>query len=148
MPLMTLQVLYAPASDACGRPGISAQNSATGALCLPIAFLVGVHWGLMGLVSAWFVAYPIYLAVSTWRTLPVIGVRFGTLVEAIAPPVLAAAAMALLVTAFDRLLPPLPALLHLALLVSAGGIAYGGLLFLFARPMLIESINLVRNRGA
>ncbi|MBQ1498543.1 MAG: lipopolysaccharide biosynthesis protein [Sphingomonas sp.] len=146
MPMMTLQVLYAPASDACGRPGISAQNSATGALCLPIAFLIGVHWGLMGLVAAWFAAYPVYLAVSTWRTLPVIGVRLGALIEAIAPPVLAAGAMALLVTGLDSLLPPLPALPHLALLAGAGGLIYGGLLFLFARPMLIESINLIRNR--
>lgn len=147
MPMMTLQVLFAPASDACGRPGISAQNSATGALCLPIAFLVGVHWGVMGLVAAWFAAYPVYLAISTWRTLPVIGVKLGTLVDAIAPPVLAAAAMALFVTGLDTLLPPLPALLRLVLLVGAGGLAYGGLLFLFARQMLSESINLVRNRG-
>lgn len=147
MPMMTLQVLFAPTSDACGRPGISAQNSATGALCLPIAFLVGVHWGVMGLVAAWFAAYPVYLAISTWRTLPVIGVKLGTLVEAIAPPVLAAAAMALFVTGLDTLLPPLPALLRLVLLVGAGGLAYGSLLFLFARQMLVESINLVRNRG-
>ncbi len=139
MPMMTLQVLYAPASDACGRPGISAQNAATGALCLPIAFLIGVHWGLMGLVAAWFAAYPVYLAVSTWRTLPVIGVKLGALLRGdplrrYAPP----ARMALLVTGLDRLLPPLPALPHLALLVSAGGLIYGRLLFLFARPVLIE----------
>ncbi|MEP9359550.1 lipopolysaccharide biosynthesis protein [Sphingomonas sp. KR3-1] len=148
MPMMTLQVLYAPASDACGRPGISAQNSATGALCLPIAFLVGVHWGLMGLVAAWFAAYPIYLAITTWRTLPVIGVTPRQLAAAIAPPVLAAAAMALLVTGLDALLPPLPALPRLALLAAAGGLAYGGVLFAFARPMLLESIDLIRNRGA
>ncbi len=147
MPMMTLQVLFAPASDACGRPGISAQNSATGALCLPIAFLVGVHWGIMGLVAAWFAAYPVYLAISTWRTLPVIGVKLGTLIDAIAAPVLAAVAMALLVTGLDTLLPPLPALVRLALLVGAGGIAYGMLLYLFARRMLIESINLISNRG-
>ncbi|WHU01036.1 lipopolysaccharide biosynthesis protein [Sphingomonas sp. NIBR02145] len=148
MPMMTLQVLFAPASDACGRPGISAQNSMTGALCLPIAFLIGVHWGVMGLVAAWFAAYPLYLALSTWRTLPVIGVKFGTLVEAIAPSALAAAAMALIVTGLDALLPPVPELLRLALLVGAGGLAYAALLFLFARRMLVDSINLVRNRGA
>jgi O-antigen/teichoic acid export membrane protein len=148
MPLMTLQVLYAPASDACGRPGISAQNSATGALCLPIAFLAGVHWGLMGLVAAWFAAYPLYLAITTWRTLPVIGVRLGSLVRAIFPAVLAAAAMAVLVTAVDAVLPPLPALVRLVLLVGMGAAAYGGLLLVFARPLLAETVDLIRNRGA
>ncbi|HWU95195.1 MAG TPA: oligosaccharide flippase family protein, partial [Sphingomonas sp.] len=147
MPMMTLQVLFAPASDACGRPGISAQNSATGALCLPIAFLIGVHWGVMGLVAAWFAAYPLYLAISTWRTLPVIGVKLRALIEAVAPPVLAATAMALLVTGLDVLLPPLPALARLVLLTGTGGLAYAGLLFLFARRMLVESIDLVRNRN-
>ena len=147
MPMMTLQVLYAPASDACGRPGISAQNSATGALCLPFAFLAGVHWGVMGLVAAWFAAYPLYLAITTWRTLPVIGVRLDSLVRAIAPSILAAAAMALCVRALDALLPPLPALVRLALLVGTGAAAYGGLLLIFARPLLAETIDLIRNRG-
>ncbi len=46
MPLMTLQVLFAPASDACGHPGISLRNGATGGILLTIAYAVGVHWGL------------------------------------------------------------------------------------------------------
>lgn len=99
MPMMTLQTLFAPASDACGHPGISARNAATGAVLLPAAFLIGVQWGIQGLIAAWFVAYPLYLAICTWRTLPVIGVRLRTLVESIARPVIAAVAMGLLVGA-------------------------------------------------
>jgi O-antigen/teichoic acid export membrane protein len=147
MPLMTLQVLYAPASDACGRPGISAANSATGALTLPIAFLVGVHWGLMGLVAAWFVAYPLYLGISTWRTLPVIGVKLRALVDAIAPAAMAAVAMALLVSLLDRALPALPAPTRLAALVPVGAAAYAGWLALFARAALREVLDTLRNRG-
>jgi len=147
MPMMTLQTLFAPASDACGRPGISARNAATGAALLPAAFLVGVQWGLMGLIAAWFVAYPLYLAICTWRTLPVIGVRLGTLVRAIAAPGLAAAAMGLLVAGLDHLLPPMAPVARLGLLVTAGGAAYGALLLLFARTMLFEVIALVRNRA-
>ncbi|NIJ22458.1 O-antigen/teichoic acid export membrane protein [Sphingomonas naasensis] len=146
MPMMTLQTLYAPASDACGRPGIGARNGVTGAILLPAAFLVGVHWGIMGLVAAWFAAYPLYLAVSTWRTLPVIGVRFRDLVDGLAPPVLAAAAMAVLVSLLARGLPPLPALAELALLGTAGAAIYAGWLALFARATLSEVVALVRNR--
>jgi O-antigen/teichoic acid export membrane protein len=146
MPMMTLQTLYAPASDACGRPGISAQNGATGALLLPAAFLIGVHWGVMGLIAAWFAAYPLYLAISTWRTLPVIGVRLRDLVDGITPPVFAAVAMALIVSLLARVLPPMPALAQLALLGGAGVLAYGGWLALFARETLDEVVALVRNR--
>jgi len=146
MPMMTLQTLYAPASDACGRPGISAQNGATGALLLPAAFLIGVHWGVMGLIAAWFAAYPLYLAISTWRTLPVIGVRLRDLIDGITPPVFAAVAMALIVSLLARVLPPMPALAQLGLLGGAGVLAYGGWLALFARETLDEVVALVRNR--
>ncbi|MDV3459404.1 lipopolysaccharide biosynthesis protein [Sphingomonas sp. HF-S4] len=146
MPMMTLQTLYSPASDAAGRPGISAQNGIVGAILLPAAFLVGVHWGVMGLVAAWFAAYPLYLAVSTWRTLPVIGVRLRDLVDGLAPPVIAAAAMAVLVSLLARALPPLPPLAQLALLGAAGATIYAGCLALFARDTLSEVVALVRNR--
>lgn len=147
MPLMTLQVLYAPASDACGRPGISAKNSATGAVLLPLAFLIGVQWGLMGFVAAWFAAYPLYLAITTWRTLPVIGVRLRDLVDSILPAVLAAAAMALVVSLLDALLPPLPPAGRLAFLVCTGTAVYGAWLAIFARATLEEVIATLRNRG-
>lgn len=146
MPMMTLQTLYAPASDACGRPGIGAKNGATGAILLPAAFLIGVHWGLMGLVAAWFAAYPLYLAISTWRTLPVIGVRLRDLADGLASPVIAATGMAVIVSLLARLLPPMPALAELALLGAAGVAAYGGWLALFARDTLDEVVALVRNR--
>lgn len=146
MPMMTLQTLYAPASDACGRPGIGAKNGATGAILLSAAFLVGVHWGLMGLVAAWFAAYPLYLAISTWRTLPVIGVRLRDLADGLAPPVIAATGMAVIVSLLARILPPMPVLAELALLGAAGVAAYGGWLALFARDTLDEVVALVRNR--
>ena len=147
MPMMTMQTLFAPASDACGRPGISARNAATGAALLPAAFLVGVQWGIQGLIAAWFVAYPLYLAICTWRTLPVIGVRLRTLVQAIAAPVLAAAAMGLLVAGVDHLLPAIAPLARLGILIATGTVTYGALLILFARGMLLEVIALVRNRA-
>jgi len=147
MPMMTLQILFAPASDACGRPGISARNAATGAALLPVAFLVGVQWGIEGLIAAWFAAYPLYLAICTWRTLPVIGVKLRTLAESIAPPVLAAIAMGLMVAGADTLLPAMAPAARLGLLILIGATTYGALLLLFARVMLLEVIALVRNRG-
>ncbi|RYY43113.1 MAG: lipopolysaccharide biosynthesis protein [Sphingomonadales bacterium] len=146
MPMMTLQALYSPATDACGRPGIGAQNGIVGAILLPAAFLVGVHWGLFGLVAAWFAAYPLYLAVSTWRTLPVIGVRFRDLVDAIAPPALAAVAMAIIVSLLGHALPPMPALARLGLLAVTGAAVYGAWLTLFARSTLAEVLDMIRKR--
>lgn len=147
MPFMTLQVLYAPASDASGRPGISAQNGATGALLLGIAFLVGVRWGLDGLIAAWYVAYPPYVALSTWRTLPVLGVRARALAAAIAPSLIGAAAMALAVAAADHLFAIAAPLPRLLMLVAVGVASYAGWMLVFARRTVRDMIALVRDRN-
>ncbi|URW75102.1 lipopolysaccharide biosynthesis protein [Sphingomonas donggukensis] len=147
MPFMTLQILFAPASDARGQPGISARNGATGAILLPVAFLVGIQWGLPGLAAAWIVAWPLFLAICAWRTLPVIGVGVRDLAEAVAVPVLASVAMALVVLVVDRALPAMPALPHLSVLIATGGTVYAGWLLAFARPTVAAAIALVRNRG-
>ncbi|WP_404336875.1 lipopolysaccharide biosynthesis protein [Sphingomonas sp. MMS12-HWE2-04] len=146
MPMMTLQILYSPATDACGRPGIGARNGVTGAVLLPVAFLVGVHWGLTGIVAAWFAAYPLYLAVSTWRTLPVLGVRWRDLGGAIAPPLLAGGAMGLVVSLADGALPVMAPVARLALLVPLGAAVYGCWLLLFARATLTSVIATLRRR--
>ncbi|MES2445343.1 MAG: lipopolysaccharide biosynthesis protein [Pseudomonadota bacterium] len=147
MPMMTLQTLFSPASDALGHPEIGARNGATGALLLPLAFLIGVQWGVEGLIAAWFVAYPFYLGVSAWRTLPVIGVRTRDLVDAVTPPALAAVAMALIVSLLDRALPGMPAVAHLGFLAVTGVAVYGAWLAVFARTTIDEVLAMVRARG-
>ncbi|MCW3837351.1 lipopolysaccharide biosynthesis protein [Sphingomonas canadensis] len=148
MPMMTLQALFAPASDAMGKPAISARNGATGAVLLPIGFLIGVQWGIGGMVAAWFVAYPLFLAASAIRTLPVLGVSARELASAISQPVLAAIAMALVVSIVDTWLIPLPPAGRLLFLVGTGAAVYGAWLAIFARETVDELIDLVRNRGA
>jgi O-antigen/teichoic acid export membrane protein len=147
MPFMTVQQLFAPASDARGRPGVSARNAATGAVVLGLAFLLGVRWGVSGLAWSWAVAYPIYLAICAHRTLPIIGVSAAALLRAAAVPVAAASVMAAAVLLVDAALPPLPPLGHLAVLVTVGAATYGAVLFGFARSTVTQAIALVRNRG-
>ncbi|SEJ70413.1 Membrane protein involved in the export of O-antigen and teichoic acid [Sphingomonas sp. OV641] len=145
MPFMTLQVLFSPACDALGRPGVGVANGAAGSAILAAGFLVGIQWGLIGIAAAWIVCYPVYLAVSCWRALPVIGARARDVAAAVAPSLLAAAAMAIAVTALDHsmVLAPLP---RLCLLVTAGAAVYAGWLALFARGVVQETLALIRNR--
>ncbi|GAA0338427.1 hypothetical protein GCM10009087_56130 [Sphingomonas oligophenolica] len=146
MPFMTLQVLLQPACDARGRPGIGVRNGAAGSILLAIGFLIGVRWGPAGLATAWICAYPLYLGISMWRSLPVIGTDVRHVAEAIAPALLAALAMALAVILVDRALPPLHSLPHLAILVAAGGLVYGAWLLLFARQVVRELVAILRHR--
>ena len=146
MPFMTLQVLFTPASDARGRPGIGVQNGAVGALILTTAFLVGVQWGPTGMGVAWIAAYPLYLGISAWRTLPVIGVRARDVARAVASPALAAIAMALIVGLVDRALPPLDAHWRLMMLVAIGAAVYAAWMLTFARATVRELIAVARKQ--
>ena len=144
MPMMTLQVLYSPACDAIGRPGVGVVNGAIGATLLTVSFLLGVRGGVTGLATAWVVTYPLYLVISSRRALPVIGVSWQAVARAAAPAILCAGAMATLVVGVDRLLPSLDAVPRLAMLVALGAVSYAGLLLAFARNTVREVVRLVR----
>ncbi|MBO9694917.1 MAG: lipopolysaccharide biosynthesis protein [Sphingopyxis sp.] len=146
MPFWTLFTLLRPATDALGRPGIASGNAAAGALLMPLIFLVGARWGIMGIAWAWLVAYPLLLAFSAARSMPVIGVHAIELIRAILPPVLAAAVMAAAVMLVDSLLPALPQPMRLAVLVATGAPIYCLWLALFARGTVRDLIDLVRGR--
>jgi O-antigen/teichoic acid export membrane protein len=146
MPFMTLQVLFAPASDACGKPGISLRTGIAGAIILPGAFLIGVQWGIAGMAIAWVAAYPLYLVVSARMTLPAIGVRARDLIAAMQTPLLAGLAMAAILLLVRRALPPLSSTAMLALLVPLGGLLYFGWLLAFARDALRDAVQLIRSR--
>ncbi|KQS02854.1 capsule biosynthesis protein CapK [Sphingomonas sp. Leaf357] len=147
MPFMTIQVLLSPACDARGRPGIGVRNGMVGAAVMATAFMIGVNYGPTGLALAWIAAYPIYLGISLWRSLGVIGTNLRALGDAIAPPLMAALVMATIVRLVDNLLlPPLHPFARLAILIAIGAASYGGWLLLFARPLIRELIAVVRKR--
>lgn len=149
MPCMTVQVMFPPVCNALGRPGLTTMISATGALIMPLAFLIGIRFGAIGLAWGWLVAYPLF----TLATVRIAGKPFGLhltdLLPAIAPGILCSAAMALIVLGCDQILPTgLAAPIRLALLVIAGGASFAALLLLFARATVHDLIRLVVRRQA
>lgn len=146
MPFMILHVLYAPATNACGRPGIATRCSIAGTVLMPIAYLLGVQWSVLGLAAAWLISYPLLTIISSAWSLPVIGVRPGALIAELRPLVLAGIAMALGVALLDHSVPDQPAGIRLAILVAAGGALYTGWLLAFARERIDEIIGLILKR--
>ncbi len=148
MPFVTLHILYPAATNALGRPRIAVMSTAAGAIVLPAAFLVGVHFGAIGMAAAWVTAMPLLVLVSSSLSLPVIGLSWRRLGATILPPFSAALAMGALVMALDHALPPLAPALRLAILVPTGVIAYAGLVMLLARDLLRQAIGMIRGRRA
>jgi O-antigen/teichoic acid export membrane protein len=144
MPMMTLQILFAPASNALGRPGLAVRTGLVGALLLPLGFAIGIQWGTQGLAWAWLGGMAVLLGATVGMSLPVIGIGRRALFLAVAPGLAASALMAGLVEAADTILPEIGAGARLAALVAIGIAAYAGLLLAFARPIVDEVLGLVR----
>lgn len=60
-------VLGPPILWAVGKPIIETVNTLIFAIVLPIAFYVGVHYGVMGLAISWLIAFPILNLITTYR---------------------------------------------------------------------------------
>ena len=146
MPFMTLQILFAPATNAMGRPGLALRTGIAGAIILPASFVAGLGWGIAGLSFAWLGGMMLLCGVTIFMSLPAIGVARARLAEAAAPGVAASAAMAALVAGLDALLPPMAAPARLGLLVLFGVAAYAGLLFVFARGAVDEAVAILRKK--
>lgn len=148
MPFMTVQVMFAPATNALGRPGITAKISAIGAVVMPAAFLIGIRFGSMGLAVAWASAFPLLTLVTIRLAGAPMGIGFAAIGRAALPAVTSAALMALAVTGLDWLLPPMPAPMRLAVLVAGGGGAFAAILLVTSRATVDELARLLLRRPA
>ena len=146
MPFMTLQVMFAPVSNALGRPGLTARIAAVGAVLMPAAFLIGIQFGAIGLAWAWLCSFPLLTAVTAKLAGGPMGLRLSDLVRAGAPGLGCSILMAGAVMAVDSMLPPLPSIARLGLLVPTGAVAFLAALTLCARGTLMELVALVIRR--
>ncbi len=146
MPFMALQIICSPATNAMSRPRVYVHSSIAGAVILPLAFFVGIHWGPQGLVHAWQIGAPLLLIATLWLTLPVVQARVGALVTAMMPVVTATGTMAIAVygisTMITHLLPPA----QLAILVGVGAATYGLTLRLIWPDLVRDVLDLVVRR--
>jgi O-antigen/teichoic acid export membrane protein len=146
MPLLTLQILFAPATNAIGREGIAVRAGLIGALIMPTAFGIGLGWGIEGLAWGWVAGLALLLGVTVRLSLPAIGATPAALARAGAPGLAASTAMAAGVAALEAVVPALSPAERLAAYVPFGAALYAGLLFVFARPLVDEMLDLVRLR--
>src|SRR3546814_3372745 len=147
---MTVQILFAPVTNALGKPSISMFSAMSGAILFPASFLIGAQWGLVGMAWAWLVSAPLLLIVTARLSAPLIGISLWDVARAMLPGLAPALVVAIGVGFADRSLESLDlaAPVQLALLVALGGALYGALLWLLERDTLLEVIRLVRRRQA
>jgi O-antigen/teichoic acid export membrane protein len=147
MPFMALQIMCSPATNAMSRPRVYVHSSIAGALIMPIAFIIGIQWGAVGLVHAWQIGAPLLLFVTLWLTLPVVGARWSSLVAAMIPVATATLAMSIIVWLTTPLVANILPHWQLVVLVSLGAVTYLGVLRLGWPDLVHQVYNMLRRRA-
>lgn len=147
MPFFALQIIFSPATNAMGKPGIYVQTSLAGALIMPTAFVIGIQISPIGLGYAWLAGAPLLLLFTMMLSLPTIGARPSDIVKAVAPSAVAAAIMAATVLFVDvQFLSVWAAPARLALLVPLGAAVYISLSWRFQRHTILDLVGFLQKR--
>lgn len=146
MPMKTLLALYAPASNAIGRPDIPTRNAFAGAIILPVVFFLSLRWGLIGIAYGWIVAYALLTVVASRSTFPSLGVSVARVARVTWPSLVGSLVMAGAVLAVEAIAPVMPNWVRLIVSMITGVTTYSGFLLLLARKQTLEIVDLVLRR--
>jgi len=124
-PVRMLGNFSPPVYQAVGRPIYEFFDLVRLGVVMVPAFLVGSHWGVVGLAMAWVTVFPLVTLWNMSINYPRIGVRVRDMFRAARGPFLAAVAMYAAVTVLRELVPAgMSPGLMLPLLAAAGAATY------------------------
>tara|TARA_B100001540_G_scaffold315147_1_gene341694 strand:- start:1349 stop:2788 length:1440 start_codon:yes stop_codon:yes gene_type:complete len=145
MPFRLLGNVFPPLLWGVGSPAISASNYLLAALLMPLAFVIGAGWGVLGLACAWLAMYPLVFLVTARRACRRVGVDAVGFARQLWRPLLAAGVMYAAVRLSTPWLPGNSADWgHLGLQVVLGVASYGAVMLLLDRASLAETLRLLR----
>lgn len=144
IPLRMINNLFDPTVLGLGRPDISFSIILFSAIAMPIAILVGVNWGIVGVSLAWIIAYPLIFLYNLSRILPFLRIRMHDFFYAIAKPVITSLIMYGAVIGFKTISGNTCSLSSLLLLIAAGSTVYCGMTITLNKEGCREALNLIR----
>ncbi len=144
MPLYALSSLLPAAVNALGRPDVQTGNSIIGLIIMPLAFLIGVQFGGIGLARAWLIGYPVLYAIIATRSLRVIGASHGDFLRPALPALVCSGVMAALLLATRQLISDESAILRMTIYLVVGAASYSAALWVLFPGTRRGLITLVR----
>jgi O-antigen/teichoic acid export membrane protein len=146
VPLRILSTTLHPAVVALGRPDINLKYSIFACIVMPVSFLIGTGWGILGVSIAWILSYPAVFLYILVNILPLIGLSARRFFSVLISPFIFGCIMygtVYLLRLYLVSVSASPALI-ISVMTLAGGIVYGGGMFVFQRNQVFEVINMLR----
>ncbi|MES2177448.1 MAG: lipopolysaccharide biosynthesis protein [Gemmatimonadota bacterium] len=121
------------------------RNQIMCAIVLPVAFLIGTHWGTPGVATAWIIVYPLLTLPLFFAVFRRIEMRVGEYASALWPAMSSTLVMVPVVLLVQMELDPATrGFVRLVVEVLAGMIAYAAALFLLHRSEVRSMVQVVR----
>lgn len=145
MALRPVGLVIPPFLMGMGEFVASFRNTLYATILFPVAFVVGSHWGLIGVCTAWLIAYPIQLANLLRRVCLVAQASIGSLVSPLLSPLAGSLIMYGAVRWLAGAVPGGVGIWQGLLgLVAAGVLVYSAYTLAFMRGVVFEFVNLAR----
>ena len=150
VPLRILSISLAPAINGMGRPDVNVKTLAVACVVMPVAFLIGVQWGLKGVSLAWVIGYTLWFNYMLSQVLPVIGLTMARFFRVLRCPAFFGAVMYGIIYLVNIALNKWQVndAISLAILVFAGAIVYAVCILLFCRADFTEVWAMIRQRSS
>ena len=144
IPIRMISNLMSPTLLGLGRADITFRNVITALLVLPLGFLVGCHWGIIGVSISWAAIFPIVFLCNLSRTARVLKIGMLDVMGVMSRPILASVAMYISVVIIKLFVSEIELTARLALSVVSGTIVYGTMVLTLNREGYHEVLGLMR----
>jgi O-antigen/teichoic acid export membrane protein len=142
----SLTPILSQALTITGDTRYAMKRNIAGAICLPIGYVIGARWGIVGIAVASIVVHaPVVLFPQLHRVSHHLGIGIRDYVPAVAPALVSTSIMAGVVLGMSMLLPAdLPMAAVLGLKIAVGAAAYAAAIWLLFRERVLALARLVK----
>ncbi len=145
MPLRMISNLLPPMLQGIGKPDLSLYNLTIAVVVMPIAFIIGTNWGLIGISLSWVIAFPLVLFFMLRKSLRMINLRVVDVVVVLLGPFIISILMLLAIHYMRYFFFHEPSsILNLFILILVGVTVYSSLLVLTNKRGCLELLDLLK----
>ena len=144
IPVRMVSNLMSPALLGFGRADTNFFNVINASLTLPLGFLVGCHWGIIGVSIVWSTIFPIVFIFNLSRTARILKITVRDVIREMASPVVAAIAMYISVSLIKLFIPEFDYTVSLTASVIVGVVIYGAMVITLDKDGCLEVLGMMR----
>ncbi len=126
-------MIMPPVIEGMGKPEILVRYNVLNLMLLVTASLIGIQWGLVGMVISWFFVYPIVYIYLLSRVMRILDLKFIQFAKTMIPAIVSLTVMVAVLFVLQVIMTDESVLLRLIAMIIGGACTYIGVFLLVFR---------------